>query len=144
LSVESASFIVFPLFNTIHCFEVFLLPGSVCYSCIFPSILILIVCIKKISSKEARIQDLQLLLASFEKERITSIDDANSALPAPLTKREIEVLRLITQGATNKEISADLNISQHTDKSHVINIFNKIGVNDRARASAWGAIHGIL
>lgn len=99
---------------------------------------------QKISTKEARILDLQLRLASFEKERITNIEEANSVLPAPLTKREIEVLRLITQGATNKEISADLKISQHTAKSHVIHIFNKLGVNDRAQASAWGAIHGIL
>jgi len=58
--------------------------------------------------------------------------------------REIEVLRLIGHGATNKEISADLQISQHTVKSHVIHIFDKIGVNDRAQVSAWGARHGLL
>jgi ATP/maltotriose-dependent transcriptional regulator MalT len=61
-----------------------------------------------------------------------------------LTKREIEVLRLIAHDATNNEISADLQSSQHTVKSHVIHIFNKIGVNDRAQASAWGAINGLL
>lgn len=99
---------------------------------------------QKINLNEARIQDLQSRLVSLEKERIANIDAANSALPDPLTKREIEVLRLIAHGATNKEISADLQISQHTVKSHVIHIFSKIGVNDRAQASAWGAIHGLL
>jgi DNA-binding CsgD family transcriptional regulator len=83
-------------------------------------------------------------LVSFENNRIANFEAANSALAAPLTKREIEVLRLIGHGATNKEISADLQISQHTVKSHVIHIFDKIGVNDRAQASAWGARHGLL
>lgn len=99
---------------------------------------------QKIHLNEARIQDLQSQLVSFENERVAKIDAANSALPAPLTRREIEVLRLMARGATNREISADLQISQHTVKSHIIHIFNKIGVNDRAQASAWGAMHGVL
>ena len=69
---------------------------------------------------------------------------ANAELPTPLTRREIQVLRCMASGFTNREISSQLNISQHTVKSHVIHIFNKIGVNDRAQASAWGAIHGLV
>jgi DNA-binding CsgD family transcriptional regulator/ArsR family metal-binding transcriptional regulator len=99
---------------------------------------------QRISLNEAQIQDLQSRLASFEKDRVANIDVANSALPAPLTNREIEVLCLISHGFTNKEISADLQISEHTVKSHVVHIFNKIGVNDRAQASAWGAKHGVI
>ena len=99
---------------------------------------------QKIDLNEARIQDLQSQLVSIEQERSANIDAANSALPAPLTRREIEVLGLVARGATNKEISVALRISQHTVKSHVIHIFNKIGVNDRAQASAWGAMHGVL
>ena len=99
---------------------------------------------QKINLNEARIQDLQSRLVSFERERNANIEAANSALPAPLTRREIQVLRLIAHGATNKEISAELQISQHTVKSHVIHIFNKIGVNDRAQTAAWGAIHGLF
>ncbi|MFH0781638.1 MAG: LuxR C-terminal-related transcriptional regulator [Pseudomonadota bacterium] len=97
-----------------------------------------------INCNTVRIQDLQSRLHSLEKARVANFDAANSALPAPLSKREIEVLRLLAHGATNKEISADLQISQHTVKSHVIHIFDKIGVNDRAQASAWGALHGVL
>ncbi len=43
-----------------------------------------------------------------------------------------------------KQISAELRISQHTVKSHVIHIFNKIGVNDRVQASTWGAMNGVM
>lgn len=99
---------------------------------------------QQINLHEAKIQELQLRLVSYEKDRNATIDAANSALPAPLTKREIEVLRLIALGATNREISAELQISQHTAKSHVVNIFSKIGVNDRAQASAWGAMNGVF
>jgi DNA-binding CsgD family transcriptional regulator/ArsR family metal-binding transcriptional regulator len=53
----------------------------------------------------------------------------------PLTKREIEVLRLLSEGSTNTDISEQLSISPHTVKSHVIHIFNKLGVNDRTQAS---------
>lgn len=52
-----------------------------------------------------------------------------------LTHREIEVLKLIAQGYTNNEISGMLFISPHTVKSHMINIFNKLGVNDRTQAA---------
>ena len=52
-----------------------------------------------------------------------------------LTNREIEVLKLIAQGYTNNEISGMLFISPHTVKSHMIHIFNKLGVNDRTQAA---------
>lgn len=55
--------------------------------------------------------------------------------PAALTPRETEVLRLITQGLTNAQISDKLDISAHTVKSYVISIFNKLGVNDRTMAA---------
>ncbi len=64
-------------------------------------------------------------------------NDANNALPSPLSKREIEVLQMMARGLTNVEISEALNISSHTAKSHVTHIFNKLGVNDRAQASVW-------
>ena len=54
-----------------------------------------------------------------------------------LSPREIQVLRHLVEGASNPEISAALNISPHTVKSHVIHIFNKINVNDRTQAAVW-------
>lgn len=54
-----------------------------------------------------------------------------------LTAREIEVLRLLVDGATNREISEMLHISPHTVKSHIIHIFNKISASDRTQAAVW-------
>jgi DNA-binding CsgD family transcriptional regulator/ArsR family metal-binding transcriptional regulator len=98
---------------------------------------------REIDRQEAHIQDLQSRLAAFEDAHAASFDAANDGLPIPLTRREIQVLRQIVGGATNPEISALLSISAHTVKSHVTSIFNKLGVNDRAQAAAWGAVHGL-
>jgi DNA-binding CsgD family transcriptional regulator/ArsR family metal-binding transcriptional regulator len=99
---------------------------------------------RKIDQKEAHIQSLQSRLADFENSRSVTIGAANAKLPTPLTRREIQVLRRMARGETNKAISKELLISEHTVKSHVIHIFNKLGVNDRTQASTWGALHGML
>ena len=54
-----------------------------------------------------------------------------------LTKREIEVLKLIAEGLFNKEIGDRLKISERTVKNHVSNIFRKIGVADRTQAAVF-------
>jgi DNA-binding CsgD family transcriptional regulator len=61
-----------------------------------------------------------------------------------LTRRETHVLRLMAKGHANTEIASQLQISPHTVKSHVINIFNKLGVNDRIQAAVWAAKHGLI
>ena len=61
-----------------------------------------------------------------------------------LTNREIEVLKLIAQGYTNNEISGMLFISPHTVKSHMINIFNKLCVNDRTQAAVLATQNEII
>lgn len=99
---------------------------------------------QKIDQKEAHIQALKIRLADYENSRIADFDAANARLLTPLTRRESQVLRCMAGGATNKEIAKALHISEHTVKSHVIHIFNKLGVNDRAQASAWGALNGLL
>ena len=71
-------------------------------------------------------------------------DHENDFPPAPLTHRELEVLRLLARGDTNAEISCQLSISPHTVKSHVIHIFNKLGVNDRTQAAVWAARHHLV
>ena len=60
-----------------------------------------------------------------------------------LTGRETHVLRLVAKGHANTQIAARLQISPHTVKSHVINIFNKLGVSDRIQAAVWAARHGL-
>ena len=54
-----------------------------------------------------------------------------------LTKRELEVLDLLSQGFTNKEISIELNISVHTVKANLENIYEKIGIHNRVLASIY-------
>jgi DNA-binding NarL/FixJ family response regulator len=54
-----------------------------------------------------------------------------------LTKREVDVLKLIAEGLFNKEIAYRLNISEKTVKNHVSNIFKKISVSDRTQAAVY-------
>ena len=72
------------------------------------------------------------------------LSTANSSLPTSLTKRELQVLSMIGTGLTNKEISDQLQISPHTVKSHVVHIFNKLGVNHRTQAVVWAARHQLI
>jgi len=60
-------------------------------------------------------------------------------LSSELTTREKEILLKIYSGACNKEIADDLNISFHTVKTHVYNIFRKLDVNSRFQATLWAA-----
>jgi DNA-binding NarL/FixJ family response regulator len=61
-----------------------------------------------------------------------------------LTQREIEVLRLIAAGNSNKLIASELAISEATVKGHVTNILSKLSANDRAHAVAIGLRRGII
>ncbi len=61
-----------------------------------------------------------------------------------LTKREIEVLRLIVKGKSNKEIANTLCIAEGTVKGHVNNIFSKLGVADRTHAATTAIRRGII
>jgi DNA-binding NarL/FixJ family response regulator len=54
--------------------------------------------------------------------------------PDPLTEREVEVLRLMTGGYSNREVAEALAISEGTVKNHVSTILSKLGVRDRTRA----------
>jgi DNA-binding NarL/FixJ family response regulator len=72
------------------------------------------------------------------------------ATPAPtdeghgLTPRELEVLRLVASGKSNKVIAAELHISEHTVARHVQNIFAKLGVSSRTAASAFAFEHDLV
>lgn len=61
-----------------------------------------------------------------------------------LTKREVEVLILVTEGLLNKEIAHRLYISEKTVKNHISNIFKKINVNDRTQAAVFAIKNSIV
>jgi DNA-binding CsgD family transcriptional regulator len=56
-----------------------------------------------------------------------------------LTRRELEVAALVSEGLSNKRIAARLGISQRTAESHVENILAKLGFGSRAQVAAWVA-----
>ena len=56
---------------------------------------------------------------------------------ADLTKRELEVLRLVGQGLANKQIARRLGITERTVKAHLTSVFQRIGVTDRVQAALW-------
>jgi DNA-binding NarL/FixJ family response regulator len=61
-----------------------------------------------------------------------------------LTLREIEVLKLVVKGKSNKEIAQDLHITEETVKGHLKSVFGKLGVNDRTQAAMSALQHGIM
>ena len=69
------------------------------------------------------------------KERKIRLGDDEIKIEVKLSGRENEILRLITEGYTNVQIASLLSISGNTVKTHVNNIFNKMGVNDRTHAA---------
>jgi ATP/maltotriose-dependent transcriptional regulator MalT len=68
---------------------------------------------------------------------------AAPAAPAGLTRRELEVLRHVAHGSTNREIAEALSISEHTVVNHLSHIFGKIGADNRTTAAAYALRQGI-
>ena len=62
----------------------------------------------------------------------------------PLTGREVDVLRSVAQGNSNKLIASDLFVSEHTVKGHLRNILSKLGASDRTHAVMIALKRGIL
>jgi DNA-binding NarL/FixJ family response regulator len=71
-------------------------------------------------------------------ERATALlEEAEAAPPAGLTPREAEILRLLAEGRTNREIADTLVLSVHTIERHLANAYRKIGARNRADATAF-------
>jgi ATP/maltotriose-dependent transcriptional regulator MalT len=76
--------------------------------------------------------------ASPDVARVEALSRAGAvSAPGGLTAREVEVLRLVAEGKSNREIAKALVLSDHTVRRHLQNIFNKIGVSSRAGATAF-------
>jgi NarL family two-component system response regulator LiaR len=79
------------------------------------------------------------LLARFQRPAATQ-----STPHEALTEREMDVLRLLTQGKSNKEIAHALFIGDRTVKSHLTAIFQKLDVTDRTQAALYAVRHGLV
>ena len=77
--------------------------------------------------------------------RVDSLSlSAQAAAPHGLTQRELQVLRLVAGGATNRSVAAELVLSERTVDRHVSNIFAKLRVSSRAAATAYAYEHDLL
>jgi DNA-binding CsgD family transcriptional regulator len=94
---------------------------------------------------EAARSTFEQLGAAPDSARIAALLKREAAIqPAGLTAREMQVLRLVASGRTNKSIAADLSLSEKTVDRHVSNIFNKIDVPSRAAATAYAYEHKLI
>lgn len=102
----------------------------------------LINAIRTVASGEA-ILDMDILEQVIkELSRATRPSTLRDDIPA-LTPQEIRVLQLITEGLSNGTIAEILTLSPNTVKTHVRNIFSKLGVSDRTQAAIWAIRRGI-
>ncbi len=83
--------------------------------------------------------ELMPILNETVSVRDTAMDKLND-----LTRREIDVLKLLAEGLFNKEIASRLNISERTVKNHVSNIFKKISVSDRTQAAVFAIKNNLI
>ncbi|MFJ5774509.1 response regulator [Streptomyces sp. NPDC093094] len=69
-----------------------------------------------------------------------------AGVPAPelLTPRETDVLRLVSAGATNKEIAARLHLSEGTVKNHISRVLSRLGLRDRTQAALYARENGLI
>jgi len=106
---------------------------------------------RALGDDEAASLELDAALATFELLEATPDAARMAVLKAPagtsphgLTARELEVLRLIAAGRSNREIATQLVISEHTVARHVQNIFAKLGVSSRTAAASFAFEHELV
>jgi DNA-binding CsgD family transcriptional regulator len=75
---------------------------------------------------------------------LEQVEAASPTYPAGLSAREVEVLRLLAAGASNREIAQELTVSVRTVGHHVEHIYQKIGAHGRVEATAFALGHGLL
>ena len=87
---------------------------------------------------------LERALGLREDQRRTAAPRTRPAYPGGLSAREVEVLRLVAAGKSNREIADALVISLNTVVRHVSNIFSKTGAANRVEAASFASRHGLL
>jgi DNA-binding NarL/FixJ family response regulator len=84
------------------------------------------------------------LLAEFRTLAELAPAEPQQAPPGDLSEREQDVLRLVAQGLSNKEIADNLSLSEHTVKTHLANILDKLHLRSRAHAAAYAVQAGLV
>ena len=107
--------------------------------------------VRKVAAGEALIEPrlTRKVLAEFSRlasagERPASASSPANALAVPLTERELEVLRALAHGLSNREVAEQLVITEGTVKNHVSSLIDKLGVRDRTQAVLKGQELGLI
>jgi DNA-binding NarL/FixJ family response regulator len=79
-----------------------------------------------------------------DRDRADALAGSSTPAPGGLSPRELEVLRLVASGGSNRDIAANLGISERTVDRHVSNIFTKLDVSSRTAATAFAYEHRLV
>jgi DNA-binding NarL/FixJ family response regulator len=107
---------------------------------------------RRLGDEDAARLELEAARIAFDElgagQDLARVDSLVGSAPAKggqgLSRRELEVLRHVASGKTNKEIAAELVLSERTVERHVSNIFGKLGVSTRSAATAFAYEHKLL
>jgi DNA-binding NarL/FixJ family response regulator len=80
----------------------------------------------------------------FARPRGERSGTAVAELPPKLTRRELEILRLVSEGRSNRQVAELLWVTDQTVKFHLANVYRKLGVRSRFEAARWALEHGVL
>jgi DNA-binding CsgD family transcriptional regulator len=74
----------------------------------------------------------------------SAVTNGRNSDALPLTRREVEILRLVSGGRSNREVARMLWVTDQTVKFHLANVYKKLGVSGRAEAARWAWANGLL
>jgi DNA-binding NarL/FixJ family response regulator len=108
-------------------------------------------CCRVLRDEDGRRLELDAARGVFEQlgalpdlARIDDLVHGSSRRPDGLTARELQVLRLVAAGKSNRTLASALFLSEKTIERHLSNIFAKLGVSSRAAATAYAYEHGLI
>jgi DNA-binding NarL/FixJ family response regulator len=88
--------------------------------------------------------DHSIFLAGIGSTKRKMVRDVRPEIDVGLTKRELEILRLVAEGHSNGHLARMLWVTEQTVKFHLSNIYRKLDVGNRTEASRWAQRHGVL
>ncbi|NUP74112.1 MAG: helix-turn-helix transcriptional regulator [Sinomonas sp.] len=105
-------------------------------------------CYLALGDDEAGALEVEAARAAFERlgaqPDLEALPGGAPSSPGPLTAREVEVVRLVARGLTNRGVAKELVLSEKTVARHLANIYAKLGIASRAAATAYAYDHGLL
>ena len=82
-------------------------------------------------------KELRFIIDSMAQDSAQSMRPPVSKGPSSLTKREVDLVTLVAEGLTNRDISRQLNLSEHTVRNYLFRIFNKVGTSNRLELALY-------